>query len=304
MAKTDYFIYEKDPQKRIARLTFNRPEQMNFIKWEDMQALNPLLREIEKDDDVKVLIVKGAGECFGAGADLTGLGTTTVHFSRDPKAPRPTVRERLFEEKDCFSDYTDKLSQSYLFHFAKATIAQVHGYCYGFHFGFAQSCDITIASEDALFTHPAFRYITGEQPLGVWLQEMGSKKYMEMVLTGRPFDAWEMEKMGCVNKVVPRERLDDEVNEMAEVIAKKPIELLVVEKHLVDCLKAMKNDLAAPNLVAALAHCAATHMKAEPGDFLVLKEVSQKGEKGAIDVRESRYPPKYRLSYKGRAAKE
>ena len=94
----NYLLFEKDKEKRIAWLTFNRPERQNMATMEDMEEIMRLLREIEEDDDVKVLIIKGAGECFGSGADVMLLGPATAGFSLDPKAPYPPVRKRLIQE--------------------------------------------------------------------------------------------------------------------------------------------------------------------------------------------------------------
>jgi len=300
----EYFLYEKDAQKRIASITFNKPENRNMATMEDMHALPPLLREIEEDDDVKVLILKGAGECFGSGGDIKALGPDTVGFSRDPKAPRPTVRKRLIMERRMGHDAVNPGALTAIFHFCKPCIAQVHGYCYGWHFQVATGADIVITSEEALFTHPAFRYVMEAWPMMVWLESMGTKKAAEMMFTGRAFTAQEMEQCGLVNKVVRRDKLEQEVNEMASIIAMQPLDVLVVEKHFLETLGSMRNDINAPNLVGCMAHMLSTYMKLDPGDYSVLRETTKLGASGAIKERERRYPPKYRLSYSGRAAAE
>lgn len=299
----DYFLYEKDVEKRIAWITFNHPEKKNMVGAEEMGQFDPMLRQIEDDDDVKVLILKGAGDCFGSGANMIGLGPDTVGFSRDPNAPRPTVRQRLLRERRMGHDSIGP-GLTNMFHFCKPCIAQVHGYCYGWHFQIATGCDIIISSEEALFTHPAFRYIMEAWPMTVWLEELGAKKTAEMVFTGRAFTAEEMERAGMVNKVVPRDKLEEEVNEMASIIALQPLDILVVDKHYLETLGAIRNDLHAPNLVGCMAHMMSTYMKLDPGDYSVLRETTKLGVKGAIDAREARYPAKYKLTYKGRAGKE
>lgn len=301
----EYFLYEKDAEKRIAWITFNRPEKHNTVMREDGDSWIPLLREIEQDDDVKVLILKGAGDHFGAGADIMRLGPDTVGFSRDPKAPHPTVRKRLIGERRMGHDAASPTgSLSSIFHFCKPCIAQVHGYCYGWHFQVAAGVDIVIASEEALFTHPAFRYILEAWPMTVLMDTMGVKTAAEMLFTGRAFTAQEMERCGFVNKVVPRDRLEEEVTELASVIALQPLDFLVVAKHYLETLREVRGDLSGPNLVGCMAHLLSTYMKLEPGDYSVLRETTKYGASGAIQSREKRYPPKYRLSYEGRAAQE
>ena len=300
----DYFLYEKDAEKRIAFITFNRPEKRNVLMEEDFPFFVPLLRDIEEDDDVKVLILKGAGGHFGAGANIMDLGPGTIGLSRDPKAPRPTVRQALLRERRMGHDAVSPASLSSFFHFCKPSIAQVEGYCYGWHFQIAAAADIVIASEEALFTHPAFRYIIEAWPMLVLIKTMGPKRAAELLFTGRAFTASEMEVCGFVNRAVPKQELEKETMELASVIALQPTDVLVVGKHYLETLRAIDNDLYAPNLVGCMAHLLSTYMKLEPGDYSVLRETTKRGAKGAIQSREARYPPKYRLSYSGRAAKE
>lgn len=303
----EYLLYEKDPERRVAWITFNKPEKMNVMGAEealDLDRLPRLLREIEADDEVKVLILRGAGEHFGTGADVMLLGPATVGFSRDPKAPPPTVRQRLLGERRMAHEVLAHAGLCFMFHFGKPCIAQVQGYCYGWHWQIAMGADICIASEDALFTHPAFRYIMEAWPMGVWMNALGYQRCAELVFTGGPFTAQDLERAGMVNRVVSRDKLEAEVNEMADVIALMPLDVIVVAKHYLETLRAVRNDVVGPNMIGCMAHELSTFMKMEPGDYSVLRETSKLGAKGAIDAREARYPPKYRLSHKGRAAKE
>jgi len=305
---SDYLLFEKDKEKRIAWITFNRPEKANMMKLEDMQQFPSLLRQIEEDDDVKVVIFRGAGEHFGTGADVKALGPDTAGFTPDPKAARPTIRKRLLSYRRTHHDAIDGWGMNGLYHFVKPSIAQVQGYCYGGHFQIASACDMVVASEEALFTHPAFRYIAEAHQMLPWIDMMGIKRATEMMLTGRAFTAQEMEQYGLVNRVVSRDKLEGEVNELASVVALQALDSLVVSKHFLETIKALKNWFLTSNLIASLTYCAGSYMKIEPGDLSILKEVTQKGPDGAIravqDRYDAQYPPKYRLTYKGRAAKE
>ena len=301
----DYFLYEKDSAKRIGFITFNKPEKLNMITMaDDAVYFKDLLWEIEQDDDVKVLVLRGAGECLGVGADVSDLGPETVGFSRDPKEPPPPLRRRLAYERRMGHDGIDKCGMVSVFSFGKPVITQAKSYCYGWHFQQATEGDIIIASEDALFTHPAFRYIAETFPTMAWMNTMGYQKTAEMVFTGRPFTAEEMYQAGLVNRVVPKEKLEDEVMEYALAIAKLPLDIIVVQKHYLQTLRALRHDMMGGDLMACFGHVISTYMKPEPGDYLVIKEVARKGATEAIQAREDRYPPRWRLSHKGRAAKE
>jgi enoyl-CoA hydratase len=190
------------------------------------------------------------------------------------------------------------------YHFAKVSIAQVHGYCYGLHFQWTTEADITIASEDALFGHPAFRYIGPTEPtLLDWIDIMGIKKAKELVFTGRPFTANEMERVGLVNKVVPKERLEAEVNEVASAIAAMPIDQIVVGKHLFETIQKARGLPASFDMIC-MARDLSNYAQFEPSDFNLIKEMKAKGISAAIKERDLRYPPSYRFSWKDRQAKK
>ena len=301
---SEYCLFEKDKEKRIAWITFNRPEKLNMMRQTEGNEFAQLLRQIEEDNDVKVLILRGAGKAFGTGADMGHLGPDTMGFSRDPKASRPNVARRLLAELSISHDAKDDWGIRANSHFCKPCIAQVHGYCYGWHFEAMAQSDIAIASEEALFTHPALRYIA-EPSLAVHcLDNIGYKKTAELIFTGRAFTAQEMEHMGMVNSVVPREKLEDEVMEYASVIAKQALDTLMLQKYHLEIMKCMRHDSLTGNLIAALTHVLGSYMKTEPSDFIVMKETAKHGAKAAAAKAQQMYPPRWRLNYEGRAAKE
>lgn len=301
----EYFLYKKLKNERIGIITFNKPEKLNMIDIvDDAPHYRPLLREIEADDDVKVLIIRGAGGNLGAGADMRNLGPETVGFSKDPNSPRPSMKRRLLYDRRMSHDNVDSIGVISTYHFAKPVICQAQGYCYGWHLVAAAESDIVIAAEDALFTSPAFRY-TAEVFQGLtFLNTMGYQKYAELLFTGRPFTAQEMYTAGMVNSVVPVERLEQEVMEYASVITKLSMDILMVNKHYLQTLRSLRNETLTGNLISMFAHTLSTYMKTEPGDYVVIKEVGKKGLGGAIKEREDKYPPRWRLSREGRSAKE
>jgi enoyl-CoA hydratase len=301
----DYFLYEKLKAERIGIITFNKPEKLNMISiTEDAPHFRILLREIEQDDDIKVLILRGAGGNLGAGADMTNLGTETVGFSKDPKSPRPSLKKRLLYDRRMNHDNIDGISILSNYHFVKPCICQAQGYCYGWHFAIAAESDIIIAAEDALFTSPAFRYTAEVFQGQTLLNVLGYQRYAELLFTGKPFTAKEMQVAGMVNSVVPVDKLNEEVMEYASMVAKLSLEILMVNKHYLQTLRSLYHETMTSNLIATFTHLLSTYVKTEPDDYVVLKEVGKKGPEGAIKERESKYPPRWRLSLEGRNAKE
>lgn len=287
MSKGDIFLYEVDKEKKIATLTFNKPEKLNAFSIEEMATLTKLLQEPQQDDNVKVLILKGAGRAFGVGDDMSSFlhehGLTTKDGK--PIYTRPSQRVRLLVDNSAFGPTGFLQALTY---FCKATVAQVHGYCYGGHLGIALACDITIAADDTIFSHPGYRYI-GPSAEGFHLPfilNIGVKRMMELMLTGRPFTTEEAERIGLINKAVPLDKLEEEVQRYAEAIALLSLDGIVVGKFVT---RLALDRLGYGGVAATIAHTLGSNVKWDPDDFNMLKEIRDKGMKEAIKEREARY---------------
>ena len=212
-------IYEiKD---NIGWVTLNRPEKLNAINDEMLRELDDMFVLAEQDLDVKVLVIKGAGRAFSSGQDLSGVGTDEVlppspHSKLSSKAVLEAARRR-------------SRRWEYIFNVCKPTIAQVHGHCLGAGMYLALSCDLTIASEDALFGDPSLRMgILPDFPLLSWL--VGVKRASAMLLSGKPLTAKEAERCGLINKAVRNDQLDAEVSRLVKGLSLLHSDALAVAK--------------------------------------------------------------------------
>ncbi|MDY7031554.1 MAG: enoyl-CoA hydratase/isomerase family protein, partial [Thermodesulfobacteriota bacterium] len=203
-------LVDKDPEEMIARVTFNRPEKLNSLMRSHYLYFAKIMSELNWDKEVKVIILKGAGRCFGTGHDVGELGTMHGHDTKG-KSKRPSQRQRILVDMGLREHIFEPVHRC-----LKTTIAQVHNYCYGAHFQIAMASDLVVCTPDARFTHPGFRYIGPTLDLALWLQIMGVRRLKEMVLTGKAFTAEEALECGMVNKVVPEEKLEEEVNKLAQ----------------------------------------------------------------------------------------
>lgn len=199
----------------IAIVTINRPEVRNALDKETWGLLRDTFISLEKDPDVKVIILTGAGEkAFIAGADLNSLKVRTVLETMDSEN---NAIIRLIEEVN------------------KPIIAAVNGYCFGAGNEIAQACDIRIASENAKFGQTELN--VGILPGGGGTQRLrnlvGQGKAMEMILTGDPISVEEAYRIGLINRVVPLDNLIDECVTMAKKIAaKSPIVLKLAKRAI------------------------------------------------------------------------
>lgn len=276
-----YCIYEVDKEERIARLTFNRPEKVHAMGEKDTNEVIERLVEADKDDKVAVVIIKGSGRAFGGGFDIDGVREDRGFH----EAGRPSQRRRWWGVDRWWGRRA--LLQKILT-CDKVTIAQVHGYCYGGHLEIMCACDLAIASEDALFTHPGYTYLGVEGPIPLYVLMMGWRRVKEMMLIGQPLSAEQAKEFGMINRVVPKDKLEEEVNQIAEIIAQRPLDGIVMGKK--EFLLAMDMmGLSAGYDLSSLHHTLMSNMKFEPGEFNLMKELRDKGRKGMYAARDEHY---------------
>ena len=197
-------IYEK--KENIGLLTINRPEKMNAISQGLTAELNQLLDEIEKDDELRVLVITGAGDkAFVAGADINEL------VNRDARLGRRVSRER----QEIFS----RIENLHV-----PVIAAVNGYALGGGLELALACSIRICSEKAQFGAPEVKLgiIPGDGGTQRLPRLVGQGRAMEMIITGDFIDAQEAYRIGLANRVFPPEKLREKAMELAQKIASRP----------------------------------------------------------------------------------
>src|SRR5690606_21946432 len=212
--------YDKDTATRIATITFDRPEHLNAPTIAARLRYGDLIHRASVDDEVKVLVVRGAGDDFGSGADLP-------EFLRVQNAPAQGPRLAEYKigadevrcpPKNSFR-HGATVSQWYanaqagcrsLQEFTKISIVEVKGYCYGWHFCLAADADRVTCSVDYLFRHPFLRSSGWGARLSTWAQTMGLRRFQELVFTGRAFTARERFDCNFLNEVAPREERDAE----------------------------------------------------------------------------------------------
>jgi len=200
-------IYEKEGG--IAKITVNRPEVLNAMDAQTANEVLSALKDAELDENVRVVVLTGAGDAFGTGADLK---EASLARDADPLDIRLHI-QRVFNE-----------IVLQIFKMEKPVIAAVNGIAAGASMNIALVCDLVIASDQArfseIFAHIGFIPDAG----GTFLlpRLVGVHKAKELSFTARFVTAEEAEKLGLVNMVVPRDQLDDAVKKVANEIMKFP----------------------------------------------------------------------------------
>lgn len=227
-----------DPEAPIGWITVNREAQRNALNPEALKLFHQALDAAESDAAVRVVCLTGAGtKAFCAGADLGG------GMDADSRA--------------VFENYANLLKR--LAGFPKPTVARVNGYCMAGGMGIMLACDIVIACEEAKFGTPEVNVGLFPMMIGALIyRNVLRKKALEMVLTGRRLSAAEAVAMGLITRVVPRERLDGEVNELLANLADRSPIGMKIGKEAFHAMADMPFETAVDYLAGKLAEVAAT----------------------------------------------
>lgn len=216
----------------VAKITLNRPQALNALNRQLMSELLTALEDVQKDNSMRVVVLRGAGRAFCAGADLKeyplGGGRT---------------------EDLGFSEVWDRLET-----LDKPVIAAVHGYAVTGGFMLVYCSDIIIASEDAKFADTHARW--GLIPTGGESQRLprrvGIFRAKELMFTSDFLSAQEAYRIGLVSKVVPRDKLDETADEMAQKLLANSRRSLAFIKMMIN--RGMEVDFATGLKLEALAN--------------------------------------------------
>ncbi len=216
----------------IATITMNRPETMNALNIQMLQEMVAAIDEIARNDDVRVVVLTGAGRVFCSGADISEGGKASG-LSGTPVEMHHNVRNSY-----------QKVALG-LQRLDKPTIAMVNGAAVGAGCDFAFACDMRVGSEKARFRNGFVRVGLIPGGGGTWLYTrlMGLGRGLEFLFTGDFLEAEEAEHIGVLNKIVPAEDLERETMGLAQKIANNPP--LAVQMSKMMAYKALDSDLEA-----------------------------------------------------------
>lgn len=202
------------PADGVRRVTLNRPEKRNALSRELLRGLLETLRAHDRDPDVRVTIIRGAGPCFSSGYDLSGPLLDT---------DSPTDGEWARTVNDMWFSVWD---------LAKPVIAQIHGYAIAGATELASACDLVYVAEDARISYPVVRVASPPD----WQYHtvlLGLRRAMEVMLTGDSIDGMEAARIGFANRAHRVEELEEAVLSTAVRIAGVPSDLTQLNKRSV-----------------------------------------------------------------------
>jgi enoyl-CoA hydratase len=279
MSETEVVLYERDGD--IARVTLNRPEYSNAQNSKMTYALDDAFYKAASDDEVKVIILSGAGKHFSAGHDI-GTPGRDIDQSFERRAGlwwdhvgKLGGESRFAREEEVYLGMCRRWRE-----LPKPVIAQVHGACIAGGLMLAWICDFIIASDDSFYADPVVRMgIPGVEYFAhPWV--MGPRQAKEFLYLGERINAERAQQIGIVNRVVPRAELADQVTAMATKIAQMPRLGLALTKKAVNQAEDAMGLQVGMDSVFGLHHLAHAH-NAEVG-------IDSLGGQDARSMRDSR----------------
>jgi len=256
----------------VERITLNRPEKRN--------ALSPLLQDelidavhaAERGNEVRVIVIRGAGPSFCAGYDIN-----------PSKEDAARIRPQTLEQDVALTiSYGDRWAN--LWNCRIPVIAQVHGHCIAGGTDIALHCDLVVAADDAKIGFPPVRS-QGAPPTHMWLYHAGPQWTKRLLLTGDTISGAQAAAIGLALEAVPADELDDHVLALAEHIATIGHDLLVHNKRIVN----LGVELMGRSTMQVLAgiHDALAHNAPEAIEFS--RSIREKGVRGAVDERDAQF---------------
>ncbi|GAB5487905.1 MAG: enoyl-CoA hydratase [Parasphingorhabdus sp.] len=213
-----------ETSKKILTITLNRPDKLNALTPKLLAEVKAELDKAANDDAVSVVIIKSAGRAFCVGYDLNEENWITSQYP----ANHPNGIDHEQDQKD-IGELLDYWLE--MWRFPKPIICQVQGACLSGAGELLAVSDLVVSSEEASFGHPAGRDLGIPPTVFFWPLTIGMRKTKEMLYSARSMNAFEAEKLGLINKVVPQDQLEKETRAIAEDIAKTPAKHLMILKQ-------------------------------------------------------------------------
>jgi enoyl-CoA hydratase len=260
-----------DPAPYVRRITLNRPEKRNALNATLRAEILTAVREHDRDDAVRVTIIRGAGKCFSAGYDLSG----------DPA----TQGEPIDYNADGEGSYMRGVTNGWMsiWELAKPVIAQVHSYCLAGGTELATGCDLVYVADDAKIGYPAVRFGTPDMQYHAWM--FGMRAGMESMLTGDSFSGIEAAQLGWANRAYPADELEARVLDVATRIAQIPSDLVQINKRTVHRameIMGLRQSIRAGTELSALATHTETFQK-------FISDVQGDGLTNALTARDTKF---------------
>ena len=285
MTTDDRVRYEVDDDNRIATITLNNPTQRNVYDAPMRETLARYLDTVAEDDDITVVVLRGAEGVFSTGADMNnaygwyGKGDD----ADDPRKGRPSQRRRLTVDRKTFGFYHNLMG------FPKVTVGEISGYALGGGFEMALMTDISVIARDTRIGMPATRFLgPALGSLHMFFHRLGPVLARRLLLTGDIITAADVEHLGVFTETCEPASVTARARYWAQKAAKMPADGVVIAKEafrLVEQSQAYQGE----EVASYLFHAYGTNLQFAPGEFNFVKTRAEHGTSEAFRLRDEHF---------------
>ncbi|RDH79503.1 enoyl-CoA hydratase/isomerase family protein [Mycolicibacterium moriokaense] len=278
----DRVLFDVDADKRIATITLNNPAQRNSYDAAMREAVARCLDRVAEDDDITVVLLRGADGVFSTGADMNNAYGWYGKDDRGKKS-RPSQRRRLTVDRKSFGFYHNLMG------FPKVTVGEISGYALGGGFEMALMTDISVIARDTKIGMPATRFLgPALGSLHMFFHRLGPVLARRMLLTGDIIEAGAVEHLGVFTDTCEPDKVAARARYWAEKAAKMPADGVVIAKEafrLVEQSQAYQGE----EVASYLFHAYGTNLQFAEGEFNFVKTRAAHGTREAFRLRDEHF---------------
>ncbi len=282
----DRVLFDVDRDKRIATITFNNPSQRNSYDAAMRETVGRYLDQVAEDDDLTVVLLRGAEGVFSTGADMNnaygwyGDEGRRRHGGQDVV---PSQRRRLTVDRKSFGFYHNLMG------YPKVTVGEISGYALGGGFEMALMTDISVIGRDTKIGMPATRFLgPALGSLHMFFHRLGPVLARRLLLTGDIIEAGAVEHLGVFTDTCDPGSVTARARYWAEKAAKMPADGVVIAKEAFRLVE-QSQAYAGEEVASYLFHAYGTNLQFAPGEFNFVKTRAQHGTKEAFRLRDEHF---------------
>lgn len=283
----DRVQFEAEPVTRIATITLNNPTRRNAYDAAMRDAIAGYLDRVAADDDLTVVILRGTGGVFSAGADMNNAygwyGEADAPAADPPTQRRPSQRRRLTVDRRSFSFYHNLMG------FPKVTVGEIAGHALGGGFEMALMTDISVIARNARIGMPATRFLgPALGSLHMFFHRLGPVLARRLLLTGDIIEAGDVEHLGIFTDTCDSGSMAARARYWAEKAAKMPADGIVIAKEAFRLVE-QTQAYAGEEVASYLFHAFGTNLQFALGEFNFVKTRAEHGTKEAFRLRDEHF---------------
>jgi enoyl-CoA hydratase/carnithine racemase len=279
----DRVLFEVDPDRRIATITLNNPAQRNSYDAAMRDALARHLDTAAEDDDITVVLLRGAEGVFSTGADMNNAYAWYGDKDSPEAKRRPSQRRRLTVDRKSFGFYHNFMG------FPKVTVGEISGYALGGGFEMALMTDISVIARDTRIGMPAARFLgPALGSLHMFFHRLGPVLARRLLLTGDIVEASTLEHLGVFTETCDPAEVTARAWYWAQKASRMPADGVVIAKEafrMVEQSQAYQGE----EVASYLFHAYGTNLQFSPGEFNFVKTRAQHGTKEAFRLRDEHF---------------